>query len=71
MKDIKQYQHWSTEALNSEKNNLLEEISKHQEALAVTKSTLYKIFLTHCIKSAKEEIHVIETELYYRTHKDN
>ena len=63
-----QFQHLSIETLTKRKEMLLEEIEKHEEALAVTKSTLYQIFLTHCIKTAKEEIHAIDAELCYREH---
>jgi len=63
-----QFQHCSAETLIKRKEMLLEEIEKHEESLAVTKSTLYQIFLTHCIKTAKEEIHAIEAELCYREH---
>lgn len=65
---MKKYQHWSTKTLNEQRNNLLEVISKHEETLSVTNSTLYQIFLTHCVKTAKEEIRAIDAELCYREH---
>lgn len=67
--DMKNYQHWSMETLNKKRDSLLEEISKHEETLSVTKSMLYQIFLTHCIKTAKEEVRAIDAELCYREHK--
>ena len=70
---MKCYQHWSTEALIDKKKShtgttmvLEEDIEDWNRTLSATKSLLITMSLTHAIKKAKEQIHAIETELYYR-----
>lgn len=63
---MKCYQHWSTEALIDKKKFLEEDIADWNRTLSATKSLLITMSLTHAIKKAKEQIHAIETELYYR-----
>lgn len=65
---MKCYQHWSTETLKSEKENLLSFVEEWERTLTNTKSRLIRFSLTHSIKRAKEDIHAIDTELFYREH---
>ena len=66
----KNYQHLSVEALVDKKKNTLEYIAEQEKQLVSTKSILLQLFLTHCIKTAKEDIHLINAELCYRGYND-
>ena len=63
---MKCHQHWSTKALIDKKVLLEEDIADWNRTLAATKSLLITMSLTFAIKKAKEQIHAIEAELYYR-----
>lgn len=65
---MKNYQYWSTEALQSKKNGLLSDIEQWERLLATTRSFLIQCSLTHSIKKANEAIHAIDAELCYREH---
>lgn len=65
---MKNYQHWSLEALKNKRKSLIESINQWERILVEVKSKLIQFSLTHYIKKAKEEIHVIDAELYYRAH---
>jgi hypothetical protein len=65
---MKNFQHWSTEALNSRKDTLYADISQYENQLVNAKSFLYLLSLNHHIKRAKEEIRAIDAELCYREH---
>lgn len=67
---MKNYQHWSTEALNDRKLSLLDDIDQWERFLVNTHSKLIQLSLNHYIKKAKEEIHAIDAELCYREHND-
>lgn len=63
---MKCYQHWATEALIEKKKFLEEDIADWNRTLSQTKSIIITFSLTRAVKKAKEEIHTIEAELYYR-----
>ena len=65
---MKCYQRWSTETLKHEKENLLYFVEDWERTLANTKSRLIRFSLNHSIKRAKEDIHAIDAELFYREH---
>jgi hypothetical protein len=65
---MKNFQHWSTETLESRKSVLYSDIAQYESLLVNAKSFLYRMSLGHYIKKAKEEIHAIDAELCYREH---
>ena len=67
---MKNYQHWSTEALNARKASLFDDINQWERNLVNAHSILIRLSLSHYIKKAKEEIHAIDAELCYREHKN-
>lgn len=67
---MKNFQHWSTEALESRKKHLFSDIIQYENLLVNAKSMLYRISLNHYIKKAREEIRAIDAELCYREHND-
>ena len=60
------YQHLSIEALLEKRRNLLEYITEQEKTLVDTKSMLLQLFLSHCIKTSREDVHMINAELCYR-----
>ena len=67
---MKNYQHWSTEALNARKASLFDDINQWERILVNAHSALIRLSLGHYIKKAKEEIRTIEAELCYREHNN-
>ena len=65
---MKNYQHWSTEALVSKKANLRADIEQWENLLSHTRSFLIQLSLTNYIKRAQEHIRAIDAELCYREH---
>lgn len=65
---MKNYQHWSTDALEARKIYLYGDIDQYESLLINAKSALFRISLSHYIKKAKEEIRAIDAELCYREH---
>ena len=65
---MKNYQHWSTEALISKKTNLRSDIEQWENLLSHTRSFLIQLSLTSHIKKAQEHIRAIDAELCYREH---
>lgn len=65
---MKNFQHWSTETLESRKSNLYSDIAQYENLLVNAKSFLYRMSITHYIKKAREEIRAIDAELCYREH---
>ena len=65
---MKNFQHWSTDALESRKNALYSDIAQYESLLVNAKSFLYRMSLTHYIKRSREEIRAIDAELCYREH---
>lgn len=63
---MKNYQYWSIETLEFEKQKLLDYVADWERTLRETKSYLIVLSLTHSIKRAKEKLHAIEAELCYR-----
>ena len=52
---MKNYQHWSTEALNDRKLSLLDDIDQWERFLVNTHSKLIQLSLNHYIKKAKKK----------------
>lgn len=67
---MKNFQHWSTETLETRRDNLYADIAQYESLLANAKSMLFRISLNHYIKKAREEIRAIDAELCYREHND-
>lgn len=65
---MKNYQHWSTEALESKKANLYSDIGQWESLLTKTRSFLIQLSLSNYIKRAQEHIRAIDAELCYREH---
>ena len=65
---MKNYQHWSTETLESKKKSLYSDIEQWENLLARTRSFLIQLSLTNYIKRATETIRAIDAELCYREH---
>ena len=65
---MKNYQHWGTETLEYERRKLLEDIEEWERTLRSTSSFIIVWYLTKCVKTAKETIHVIDAEIFYREH---
>ena len=63
---MKNYQHWSLETLEYEREKLLEDIAEWDRTLRDQKSYLIIKSLTAAIRRAKEKIHAIDAELCYR-----
>ena len=70
MKKNYQYQHLSTETLKEKRDSLLKYISEQEEMLLKAESKLLQLLLTYYVKTAKEELHVIEAELCFREHNN-
>ena len=67
---MKNYQHWSTEALESKRANLFSDIEQWESLLTKTRSFLIQLSLTNYIKRAQEHIRAIDAELCYREHNN-
>lgn len=63
---MKNYQYLSTETLNMKRDNLLSDIEQWEKLLSNTRSALIRLSLSHYIRKAKDEIHLIDAELCFR-----
>ena len=63
---MKNYQHWSNEALIHERKRLEEAIADWERTLGEVKSYLIVLSLTSSIRRTRERIHAIDAELCYR-----